>query len=113
MQKDLQEENRLSWNTATVAHNSHKGGLVAFVTVMVAINCMKKKRSTLTQVGSNLSMRCGVRGGAGISQKTNLTCLSCTRSRPQNSHRVCTDGILLAESKWSQQGEDNGDSAHP
>jgi SAM-dependent methyltransferase len=30
MQKDLHEENRLSWNAATVAHNSHKGDQAAF-----------------------------------------------------------------------------------
>lgn len=28
--KDLHEENRLSWNAATVAHNSHKGDQAAF-----------------------------------------------------------------------------------
>jgi SAM-dependent methyltransferase len=28
--KDLHEENRLTWNEATVAHNSHKGDQVAF-----------------------------------------------------------------------------------
>lgn len=30
MRKDLHEENRLSWNAATVAHNSHKGDQAAF-----------------------------------------------------------------------------------
>src|SRR5712691_3845721 len=30
MHKDLHEENRLSWNEATVAHNSHKGDQAAF-----------------------------------------------------------------------------------
>src|SRR5947209_3474617 len=30
MQKNLHEENRLSWNEATIAHNSHKGDQVAF-----------------------------------------------------------------------------------
>ena len=30
MCKDLHEENRLTWNAATVAHNSHKGDQVAF-----------------------------------------------------------------------------------
>jgi SAM-dependent methyltransferase len=30
MRKDLHEENRLSWNAATIAHNSHKGDQVAF-----------------------------------------------------------------------------------
>ena len=30
MRKDLHEENRHSWNEATVAHNSHKGDQVAF-----------------------------------------------------------------------------------
>jgi 2-polyprenyl-3-methyl-5-hydroxy-6-metoxy-1,4-benzoquinol methylase len=31
MRKDLHEENRLSWNAATVAHNSHKGDQAAFL----------------------------------------------------------------------------------
>ncbi len=30
MRKDLHEENRLSWNAATAAHNSHKGDQAAF-----------------------------------------------------------------------------------
>lgn len=30
MRKDLHEENRLSWNAATVAHNSHRGDQAAF-----------------------------------------------------------------------------------
>src|SRR5262245_27535216 len=30
MRKDLHEENRLSWNAATVAHNSHKGDQASF-----------------------------------------------------------------------------------
>lgn len=30
MRKDLHEENRFSWNAATVAHNSHKGDQAAF-----------------------------------------------------------------------------------
>ena len=30
MKKALHELNRLSWNTATVAHNSHKGDQAAF-----------------------------------------------------------------------------------
>src|SRR5258706_3131863 len=30
MRKDLHEENRLSWNEATKAHNSHKGDQAAF-----------------------------------------------------------------------------------
>lgn len=30
MQKHLHEENRLSWNAATEAHNSHKGDQAAF-----------------------------------------------------------------------------------
>ncbi len=30
MKKELHEQNRLSWNTATVAHNSHKGDQAAF-----------------------------------------------------------------------------------
>ncbi|HEX4204787.1 MAG TPA: methyltransferase domain-containing protein, partial [Ktedonobacteraceae bacterium] len=30
MRKDLHEENRLSWNAATLAHNSHKGDQAAF-----------------------------------------------------------------------------------
>ncbi len=30
MRKVLHEENRLSWNAATVAHNSHKGDQAAF-----------------------------------------------------------------------------------
>jgi SAM-dependent methyltransferase len=30
VRKDLHEENRLTWNEATVAHNSHKGDQVAF-----------------------------------------------------------------------------------
>jgi SAM-dependent methyltransferase len=30
MQKEFHEENRLSWNAATVAHNSHKGDQAAF-----------------------------------------------------------------------------------
>src|SRR5689334_8773165 len=30
MRKDLHEENRLSWNAATEAHNSHKGDQAAF-----------------------------------------------------------------------------------
>ena len=30
MKKDLHEANRLSWNAATVAHNSHKGDQAAF-----------------------------------------------------------------------------------
>ena len=30
MRKDLHEENRLTWNEATVTHNSHKGDQVAF-----------------------------------------------------------------------------------
>lgn len=30
MNRDLHEENRLSWNAATVAHNSHKGDQAAF-----------------------------------------------------------------------------------
>jgi SAM-dependent methyltransferase len=30
VRKDLHEENRLTWNAATVAHNSHKGDQVAF-----------------------------------------------------------------------------------
>jgi SAM-dependent methyltransferase len=30
MHKDLHEENRLSWNAATVAHNSHKGNQAKF-----------------------------------------------------------------------------------
>jgi len=30
MRKELHEENRLSWNAATVAHNSHKGDQAAF-----------------------------------------------------------------------------------
>jgi SAM-dependent methyltransferase len=30
MRQDLHEENRLSWNEATVAHNSHKGDQAAF-----------------------------------------------------------------------------------
>ncbi|OCP30795.1 hypothetical protein BC364_23875 [Ensifer sp. LC499] len=30
MRNDLHEANRLSWNAATVAHNSHKGGQAAF-----------------------------------------------------------------------------------
>lgn len=30
MRKDLHEANRLSWNAATVAHNSHKGDQAAF-----------------------------------------------------------------------------------
>jgi SAM-dependent methyltransferase len=30
MRKDLHEENRLSWNAATIAHNSHKGDQAAF-----------------------------------------------------------------------------------
>lgn len=31
MQKELHEENRLSWNEATIAHNSHKGDQAAFL----------------------------------------------------------------------------------
>lgn len=31
MRKDLHEANRLSWNAATVAHNSHKGDQAAFL----------------------------------------------------------------------------------
>src|SRR5215471_19282234 len=31
MRKDLHEENRLSWDAATVAHNSHKGDQAAFL----------------------------------------------------------------------------------
>jgi SAM-dependent methyltransferase len=31
MRKDLHEENRVSWNAATVAHNSHKGDQAAFL----------------------------------------------------------------------------------
>ncbi|HEX8672659.1 MAG TPA: class I SAM-dependent methyltransferase [Longimicrobium sp.] len=30
MQRDLHEQNRLAWNAATVAHNSHKGDQAAF-----------------------------------------------------------------------------------
>src|SRR5215467_11974926 len=30
MRKELHEENRLTWNEATVAHNSHKGDQAAF-----------------------------------------------------------------------------------
>lgn len=30
MSNDLHEANRLSWNAATVAHNSHKGDQAAF-----------------------------------------------------------------------------------
>src|SRR5947209_6904762 len=30
MHKDLHEDNRLSWNEATIAHNSHKGDQAAF-----------------------------------------------------------------------------------
>ena len=30
MRKDLHEENRLSWNAATIAHNSHKGDQATF-----------------------------------------------------------------------------------
>ena len=30
MKQDLHEANRLSWNAATVAHNSHKGDQAAF-----------------------------------------------------------------------------------
>ena len=30
MRKDLHEANRLSWNAATVAHNSHKGDQAGF-----------------------------------------------------------------------------------
>ena len=30
MRRDLHEANRLSWNAATVAHNSHKGDQAAF-----------------------------------------------------------------------------------
>ena len=31
MRKDLHEENRVSWNAATVAHNSHKGDQAALL----------------------------------------------------------------------------------
>lgn len=41
-QKDLHEANRVSWNTATEAHNSHKRDQAAFFGTAAA-HCTRRK----------------------------------------------------------------------
>ena len=62
MRKDLHEENRLTWNEATVAHNSHKGDQVAFFALVVAPSTRKSGSCWATSRGSRSSICSAMQG---------------------------------------------------
>ena len=56
MHKDLHEANRLSWNAATVAHNSHKGDQAAFFRAggLIANNVARWQNNQWSALGTGL-----------------------------------------------------------
>jgi hypothetical protein len=63
------EENRLSWNEATLAHNSHKGGQAKFFREGGNKLYSEEKKNTLIAMASSHLTRCMSLSGAGICQK--------------------------------------------